>query len=69
MPYFDYIKQQVLIHHSHSISPCTIADALVKEGMSATCYGIAKLLAYYKRIGSLTRAKGSGHPVEVLLTV
>ena len=33
--------------------------------MSATRQGIAKLLAHYKRTGSLSRAKGSGRPAKV----
>lgn len=65
MPYSDYLKQRALVHHGHSLSPSAIADALAEEGMSATRQGIAKLLARYKRTGSLSRAKGSGRPAKV----
>ena len=65
MPYSNYLKQRVLVHHDHGLSPRAIAVALAGEGMSATRQGIAKLLARYSRTGSLARAEGTGRPAKV----
>ena len=58
MPYSNYLKQRVLVHHDYGLSPRAIADALAGEGMSATRQGIAKLLARYIQQNWFARKSG-----------
>ena len=62
MPYSDYLRRRVLVHHSRGLSARAIADVLSDEGLRATRQGIAKFLRRVDETGSLERQPGSGRP-------
>ena len=62
MPYSNYLRRRVLVHHSRGLSTRAIADALSDEGLHATSQGIAKFLRRVEETGSLERQPGSGRP-------
>ena len=62
MPYSDYLRRRILIHHLKGLTAAAIADALSDEGLRATRQGITKFLRRVEETGSLERQPGSGRP-------
>ena len=67
MPYSDYLRRRVLVHHSRGLSTRATADALSDEGLRATRQGIVKFLRRVQETGSLERQPGSGRPSSMTL--
>ena len=44
MPYSEYLRCRILVHHLKGLTAAAIADALFDEGLRATHQGIAKFL-------------------------
>ena len=67
MPYSDYLRCRVLVHHSRGLSARAITDVLSDKGLRATRQGIAKFLRCVDETGSLERQPRSGRPSSIIL--
>ena len=65
MVFSEYTKQRIIFYYNRGLSPPTISNRLLDEGINASRRGILKFLIRYKSTGTIVRQPGSGGRTKI----